>query len=50
MAWRAAHGASRRGGRLVAIETLPADEQPSASAKRDVGKHAPPVLRLAALG
>lgn len=31
MAWRKAHGQSAKGGRIVAIETLPADELPSAS-------------------
>ena len=41
MTWRGAHGAARKGGRIVASETLPADELPSASggdtARRDRG-------------
>lgn len=31
MVWRGAHGASARGGRLVASETLPSDELPPAT-------------------
>jgi hypothetical protein len=31
MALRSAHGAARRGGRVVMVETLPADELPSAN-------------------